>query len=165
MFEATQEICAQAGLPAYEISNHARPGAESRHNLTYWQYGDYAGVGPGAHGRITSAKGRVATQAERLPEKWLTAVEGSGSSLSIAHISDQEGAQEHLLMALRLSEGLDLDAYRARWGTGPSRQTIATLQQQGLLALQNNHLAATAAGRLVLNSIIRALSDMEPAAA
>jgi putative oxygen-independent coproporphyrinogen III oxidase len=165
MFETTQELCSQAGLPAYEISNHARAGAESRHNLTYWRYGDYAGVGPGAHGRITSAKRRLATQAERLPEKWLTTVESGGSSLSITEIGDQDAAQEHLLMGLRLTEGIDLESYRARWGIEPSRQTIAQLQQQGLIALQSNRLAPTPAGRLVLNSIIRALSEMEPAAA
>ena len=165
MFETTQEICGQAGLPAYEISNHARAGAESRHNLTYWQYGDYAGVGPGAHGRITAGKRRLAMQAERLPEKWLTAVENTGCSFSVAEVGNQDAAQEHLLMGLRLTEGLDLEAYRARWGIEPSRQTIARLQQQGLISLQNNRLAPTPAGRLVLNSVIRALSEMEPAAA
>ena len=159
LFETTQEICEQAGLPAYEISNHARPGAESRHNLTYWHYGDYAGVGPGAHGRVTSAKRRLATQAERLPEKWLTSVENSGSSLALSEISDGEAAEEHLLMAIRLREGLDLAAYRARWGIQPSGQAIARLQRQGLIALQDDRLAATAAGRLVLNGIVRELAD------
>jgi oxygen-independent coproporphyrinogen-3 oxidase len=158
MFERTQEICEQAGLPAYEISNHARAGAESRHNLTYWRYGDYAGVGPGAHGRITS-KRRLATQAERLPEKWLTSVETTGSSLALTEISHGEAAQEHLLMGMRLTEGLDLEDYRSRWGIEPSRRTIAALQEQGLLALRDNRLAATAAGKLVLNSIIRELAE------
>lgn len=163
MFDATQEICAQAGLPAYEVSNHARPGAESRHNLTYWRYGDYAGVGPGAHGRLTSAKRRLGTQTERLPEKWLAAVEAAGSALTLTDINLEESAQEHLLMAVRLTEGLDLDAYRNRWGIEPSRRAVAALQQQGLIAIRDNRLAATAAGKLVLNAIIRELAQMEPA--
>jgi len=158
MFEVTQEMCGQAGLPAYEISNHARTGAESRHNLIYWRYGDYAGVGPGAHGRIT-AKRRLATQAERLPEKWLTSVEETGNSLALTGISRGEAAREHLLMAMRLSEGLDIEDYRARWGIEPSRRAIAALHSQGLVALQGNRLTATAAGKLVLNSIIRELAD------
>ena len=162
MFEVTQEICEQAALPAYEVSNHARAGAASRHNLTYWRYGDYAGVGPGAHGRITSAKRRLATQAERLPEKWLASVENAGSSLVLTEISQEEAAREHLLMALRLIEGLDLDDYRARWGIEPSRHTIAALQQQGLVAVDGYRLAATSAGRLVLNRIIRELADTMP---
>jgi putative oxygen-independent coproporphyrinogen III oxidase len=163
MFEATQDMCEKAGLPAYEISNHARPGAESRHNLTYWQYGDYAGVGPGAHGRLTSANRRLATQAERLPEKWLTAVENAGNSFSVTPVSAEEAAQEHLLMALRLAEGLDLAAYRARWAVEPARQIIARLERQGLIDVQNRRLAATAAGRLVLNAVIRELAQTEPA--
>ena len=165
MFETTQNVCARAGLPPYEISNYARPGAESRHNLTYWHYDDYAGVGPGAHGRITSGERRLATQAERLPEKWLSAVEETGSSLAQTEIRTEEAAEEHLLMAVRLTEGLDLTAYRTRWGFEPSRQAIRRLEQQGLLTLENDQLAATAAGRLVLNSIIRELAALEPVAA
>jgi oxygen-independent coproporphyrinogen-3 oxidase len=158
IFELTQEIAEKAGLPAYEISNHARAGAESRHNLIYWRYGDYAGVGPGAHGRITTER-RLATQAERLPEKWLTSVEDAGTSLDVTQISDGEAAREHLLMAMRLTEGLDLKDYRVRWGTEPSRRVTAALEDQGLVALQGSRLAATAAGKLVLNSIIRELAD------
>jgi oxygen-independent coproporphyrinogen-3 oxidase len=163
LYEATQQICEEAGLPAYEISNHARAGAESRHNLIYWRYGDYAGVGPGAHGRI-AAERRLATQAERLPEKWLTSVEDAGTSLAVTQISDEEAAREHLLMAMRLTEGLDLEHYRARWGTEPSRGVITALEDQGLVALQGNRLAATAAGKLVLNSIIRELAKIMPSA-
>jgi oxygen-independent coproporphyrinogen-3 oxidase len=165
LFEVTQDLCERAGLPAYEISNHARPGAESRHNLIYWRYGDYAGIGPGAHGRITSAKRRLATQAERLPEKWLTAVESAGSSFSMTQVDHDEAAQEHLLMAVRLTEGLDLDDYRARWGIVPAPKAVARLQQQGLVVVTGKRLAATPAGRLVLNSVIRELSEMQPAAA
>ena len=164
MFERTQELSAAAGLPAYEVSNHARSGAESRHNLTYWHYDDYAGVGPGAHGRLTVGKQRLASQAERLPEKWLGAVENAGSSLSLTEINPLEGAEEHLLMAVRLTDGLDLATYRARWGIEPSPDVVARLQRQGLIAITDNRLAATAAGRLVLNSVIRELSDLQPVA-
>jgi oxygen-independent coproporphyrinogen-3 oxidase len=157
-YEQTQEICATAGLPAYEISNHSRAGQESRHNLTYWRYGDYVGVGPGAHGRLSLAERRLATQAERLPERWLSAVEEKGSSLVLTEIEQAEGAREHLLMNLRLSEGLDLAAYRARWGAAPSGQRIANLRDAGLLSHTGMRLAATPRGRLVLNSLIAELA-------
>jgi oxygen-independent coproporphyrinogen-3 oxidase len=166
-YEQTQEICAAAGLPAYEVSNHARTGAESRHNLTYWRYGDYAGAGPGAHGRLTVSERRIATQAERLPERWLSAVEAKGSSLVLTEIGRAEAAREHLLMNLRLSEGIDLSAYRARWGTAPPRERIASLRDAGLLSLTGARLAATPRGRLVLNSLIAELAvlpELEAAA-
>jgi oxygen-independent coproporphyrinogen-3 oxidase len=158
LFELTQEICEAAGLPAYEISNHARPGAESRHNLTYWRYGDYAGVGPGAHGRLTLGDKRVATQAERLPEKWLAAVEERGSSLTLADIPAEEAAREHLLMQLRLAEGIDLADYRARWGRAPAPSDIARLSEQGFVAANNDILRTTPRGRLVLNTLIAELA-------
>jgi oxygen-independent coproporphyrinogen-3 oxidase len=160
LYEQTQEITGRAGLPAYEVSNHARPGAESRHNLTYWRYGDYAGVGPGAHGRLTISERRLATQAERLPERWLVAVEASGSSLALTEIPRAEGAEEHLLMHVRLTEGVDLSAYRARWGRAPSRIRIARLRELGLVTLEGDRLAATPRGRLVLNSIIAELAEL-----
>ena len=159
LYELTQEICDTAGLPAYEISNHARPGAESQHNLTYWRYGDYAGVGPGAHGRLTISERRSATTAERLPEKWLAEVESNGTSLLSTEINREEAAREHLLMGVRLSEGLDLSTYRARWGAEPSLARIAKLQAAGLVALNSSKLLATPRGRLVLNGIIRELAD------
>jgi oxygen-independent coproporphyrinogen-3 oxidase len=160
LFELTEHMCAEAGLPAYEISNHARPGAESRHNLIYWRYGDYAGVGPGAHGRLTVSERRLATQAERLPERWLARVEQKGSSLVLTEISREGAAREQLLMAVRLSEGLDLAAYRARWGMEPSPTRIAALQDAGLVSLRGKRLTATPRGRLVLNSLIAELADM-----
>ncbi|HXJ00796.1 MAG TPA: radical SAM family heme chaperone HemW [Micropepsaceae bacterium] len=159
LYEITQEICEAAGLPAYEISNHARRGAESQHNLTYWHYGDYAGVGPGAHGRLTIVERRLATQAERLPERWLTDVENNGTSLVLTDITTEEAAREHLLMAVRLSDGLDLNAYRSRWGIAPAPSRIAVLEGAGLVTLANDRLAATPRGRLVLNGIIRELAD------
>jgi oxygen-independent coproporphyrinogen-3 oxidase len=156
-YERTQEICEAAKLPAYEVSNHARVGAESRHNLIYWRYGDYAGAGPGAHGRLTRAGMRCATSTERLPEKWLAAVERAGHSLAIEEIAQDEAAREHLLMALRLSEGLDLAAFRARWGLAPEESRIAMLAAEGLLTREGERIRATAKGRLVLNALIAEL--------
>jgi len=162
LYELTQEITSRAGLPAYEVSNHARPGAESRHNLTYWRYGDYVGVGPGAHGRLTISERRLATQAERLPEHWLASVEEKGSSLALTEIPPLEAVQENLLMHVRLTEGVNLSAYRARWGRAPARDRIAKLCELGLVTLKDDRLAATLRGRLVLNSIIAELAELTP---
>jgi oxygen-independent coproporphyrinogen-3 oxidase len=159
LYEQTQEICEAASLPAYEISNHARPGAESRHNLTYWRYRDYAGVGPGAHGRLTVSEQRLATLAERLPERWLAAVEKSGSSLAVTEIASADAAKEHLLMHVRLTEGLKLSDYERRWGRAIPADRIARLNQLGLITLEDDRLAATARGKLVLNTVIRQLAE------
>ena len=103
LYETTQEVTEKHGLPAYEVSNHARPGAESRHNLTYWRYGDYAGVGPGAHGRLTREGHKFATATERHPEQWLERVESRGSGLvESVELAESEQADELLLMGLRL---------------------------------------------------------------
>ena len=158
LYETTQELTEAAGLPAYEISNHARPGSESRHNLIYWRYGDYAGVGPGAHGRLMLGDKRIATSAIRLPERWRDAVmKGETAFADFAAIDDADAAREHLLMNLRLVEGLDLAAYRARWNVSPPPEKIAPLIEQGLLRQDGDVLAATPQGRLVLNAVIAAL--------
>ena len=158
LYETTQELTGAAGLPTYEISNHARPGQESRHNLIYWRYGEYAGVGPGAHGRLCLAGGRMATAAIRLPERWREAVtrNGHGFAEQVA-IHDGDAAREHLLMNLRLAEGLDLAAYELRWATRPPAEKLEPLLEQGLLTLQGDVLTATPQGRLVLNAVIAAL--------
>jgi oxygen-independent coproporphyrinogen-3 oxidase len=158
-YETTQEVTEHAGLPAYEISNHARPGCESRHNLLYWRYGAYAGVGPGAHGRLEVAGKRIATVGERLPERWRERVTRNGHGFTdISEIDQRSGAREHLLMNLRLSEGLDLEAYRARWGCAPQPERIAALAADGLVKLESGMLAATPHGRLVLNRVIEELA-------
>ena len=158
-YETTQEVAAGGGLPAYEVSNHARPGCESRHNLLYWRYGAYAGVGPGAHGRLEVAGKRIATVCERLPERWREKVARNGHGLTdISEIDTRSGAREHLLMNLRLSEGLDLAAYRARWGCAPSSERIAALATDGLVKLESGRLAATPRGMLVLNRVIEELA-------
>jgi putative oxygen-independent coproporphyrinogen III oxidase len=160
LFEATQEMTQAAGRPAYEISNHARPGSEARHNLLYWRYGSYAGVGPGAHGRLDLGGQRIATQTEKLPERWREAVSRNGQGLiEKAVISPDDAAREHLLMNLRLAEGIDLAAYRARWNTAPAAGRIASLVEQGLLTHSSERLAATPRGRLLLNSVISALAE------
>ena len=158
LYETTQELTQAAGLPAYEISNHARPGQESRHNLIYWRYGDYAGVGPGAHGRVNLGGNRTATAAIKLPERWRDTVakNGQGFAEQVA-ISNEEAAREHLLMNLRLAEGLDLAAYEHRWGTRPDAAKIAALTQQGFLAQEGDVLTAMPSGRLLLNRVIEEL--------
>jgi oxygen-independent coproporphyrinogen-3 oxidase len=158
LYDVTEDICSAAGLASYEVSNYARPGAESRHNLVYWRYGDYAGVGPGAHGRLTLDGRRIATEAERLPEKWLAAVEQRGSSLALTDVS-KDAAREHLLMGLRLAEGIDLAAYQKRWAVAPAPSRIAELSGAGLIAADRNRLRTTARGRLVLNTVIAQLAD------
>jgi putative oxygen-independent coproporphyrinogen III oxidase len=158
LFEMTQEICEDAGLPAYEISNHARAGAEARHNLLYWRYEDYAGVGPGAHGRLTLNGVRIATQAERLPERWLRKVEDTGSSFSQEEIALPDAAREHLLMALRLREGLDVYSYENQWSEGLSQTRVGALVQSGVITFANGRLCTTPRGRLLLNSVVAELA-------
>lgn len=159
MYLDTQEICAAAGMPAYEISNHARPGAESRHNLVYWRQGDWAAVGPGAHGRLTLSGTRWATEAHRAPGAWLAAVETQGHGDSLREplpLSDR--AIEYLLMSMRLAEGMDMARYRAHGATLP-QDRIADLLGLGLVTQGDGRLAATATGRPVLNAILRELAE------
>ncbi|MES2255985.1 MAG: radical SAM family heme chaperone HemW [Pseudomonadota bacterium] len=158
LYETTQELTEAAGLPAYEISNHAQPGSESRHNLIYWRYGDYAGVGPGAHGRLMLGDKRIATSTIRLPERWRDAVMKDNEMFAdFTPIADMDAAREHLLMNLRLREGIDLAAYQQRWGTRPDSTKIAPLIEQGMLHLDRDVLSATPQGRLILNAVIAAL--------
>jgi coproporphyrinogen III oxidase-like Fe-S oxidoreductase len=158
LYETTQELTEAEGRPAYEISNHAVPGSESRHNLIYWRYGDYAGVGPGAHGRVALDNQRTATAAIKLPERWIDTVgkQGNGFAEQVT-VYDGDAAREHLLMNLRLREGLDLAAYEARWNIRPDASKIAALIDQGFLILRDDTLAATPAGRLLLNRVIEEL--------
>ena len=159
MYLDTQEICAAAGMPTYEISNHARPGAESRHNLVYWRQGDWAAVGPGAHGRLSLPNGRWATEAHRAPGEWLAAVEarGNGDSLrEVLTLSDR--AMEYLLMSMRLTEGMDVARYLAH-GTELPQGRVTDLIGLGLVTQAEMRLAATATGRPVLNAILRELVD------
>ena len=158
MYEATQEVCEAFGMPAYEVSNHARVGAESRHNLIYWRMGDYAGIGPGAHGRLTLAGARLATEAPKPPGAWLERVERgeSGDHLREGLARDDQ-ATELALMSLRLSEGMDVDRFNALAGQPLSPERLGELISLGLLVQGDGRLRATAAGRMVLNSVLRQL--------
>ncbi|WP_242149790.1 radical SAM family heme chaperone HemW [Sphingomonas sp. BAUL-RG-20F-R05-02] len=155
LFEATRAMTAAAGLPAYEISNHARPGAESRHNLVYWRYQDYAGIGPGAHGRREG----LATARHKKPENWMAAVARNGHGAQIEEpLVPGERAKEALLMGLRLREGIDL-ARVARLGGVPvaaviDEDKVARLAAQGLLSSDGNHLTVSEAGMLLLDAIL-----------
>jgi oxygen-independent coproporphyrinogen-3 oxidase len=152
LFELTQQRTAEAGLPAYEISNHARPGAESRHNLTYWRYADYAGVGPGAHGRRLGMR----TVRHKKPENFLTAIARNGHGLvEEAQLTPTEGAHEALVMGLRLAEGIDLNRLEARFNRPiVDPRKVEHLEGHGLLRRDGSRLATTDAGRLLLDSIL-----------
>lgn len=159
MYELTQDLCNDAGLFGYEVSNHGAPGAECRHNLVYWRYGDYIGIGPGAHGRITARSGRFETEAWANPEKWLSLSEGNSSLKKNDIISRKDQAAEHLLMGLRLVEGVDLERHRRLAGAPLPTYRIQNLCDLGLLSHRDDRIAATPSGRLVLNRMIAALLD------
>ena len=153
LFELTQDKTEAAGLPAYEVSNHARPGAESRHNLTYWRYLDYAGVGPGAHGRRSGMR----TVRHRKPENFLSAVARNGHGLAEEEcLSRSEAAHEALVMGLRLTEGIDPQTLAQRLGIDRlvDNSAVDRLVRQNLLSFDGNLLRTTAAGRLVLDSVL-----------
>jgi putative oxygen-independent coproporphyrinogen III oxidase len=160
LFDATQEITQAHGLPAYEVSNHARPGAESQHNLVYWRYGEYAGVGPGAHGRLVTPQGRRAQAAEKHPEMWLTQVESEGHGLVENDLlTPEEQGDEFLLMGLRLREGVDPERFKALSGRTLDRQQIASLAADGfLVADDSGRVRVTAAGFPVLDSVVADLA-------
>ncbi len=157
MYQATQEICAKSGLPGYEVSNYARPGSESRHNLIYWRYGDYLGIGPGAHGRITVDGSRFATECTSAPNAWLSAVSGGNTESNRTRLSGQHQADEFLMMGLRLSEGIDPERYHLLSGNPLESSKVEYLQDIGMLTIRDNRLCATANGRTVLNAVIREL--------
>ena len=153
LFEMTQERTARAGIPAYEISNHARPGAESRHNLAYWRYQDYAGIGPGAHGR----RGGMRTVRHRKPENFLSAVARNGHGLSEEEFLEAtEAAHEALVMGLRLSEGIAPAELADRLAVDRllDEKAVQRLTGHGLLEWSGARLRTTAAGRLLLDSIL-----------
>jgi oxygen-independent coproporphyrinogen-3 oxidase len=157
MYLMTQDICAAHGMPGYEVSNHAQTGSESRHNLIYWRYGDYAGIGPGAHGRLTRDGIRYATEAVRAPGAWLSQVESRGhGELAPEALGPIDAGTEFLLMGLRLAEGIDPLRYAEISGRGLDPATIARLEEMGMLAT-GARIAATDKGRAVLNALLREL--------
>ncbi|MBE7211248.1 MAG: coproporphyrinogen III oxidase [Gluconacetobacter diazotrophicus] len=170
LYEDTASVAAEHGLVAYEVSNYARPGSESRHNLAYWRYGDYAGIGPGAHGRVTlpdagEAAGRntiFATRRHRAPEPWAERVERDGHGLTErTALAAPEPAREMLLMGLRLSEGIDAAAFERRTGTAlpdaVEADVLAMAVEEGYLLWDGIRLRATEAGRIRLEALLGAL--------
>ncbi len=160
LWDVTQETCAAAGMPAYEISNHARPGAESRHNLLYWRSGEYAGIGPGAHSRIDMMDGRHAFSTERQPEHWAARVEQSGNGVVDDETLDPvEVSDEYLLMGLRLSEGIDIERFEkiAGYRLDPSR--IRDLEENGLISRPApGRIGVTLEGFPVLDAVVADLA-------
>ena len=158
LYEATQEICSKFGFPAYEISNHAKAGAECQHNMVYWRYGDYAGIGPGAHGRLTINGQRHTTAAFRNPNDWLEAVrQGCGDSINEPLLAKDQAA-EYLVMGLRINDGIDQARYKSLGGYDLDPNKVADLVDQGLISVSNNTISASQRGRPVLNHIIRELA-------
>jgi oxygen-independent coproporphyrinogen-3 oxidase len=160
LYEATQEITEGFGMPAYEVSNHAAPGAESRHNLTYWRYGDYAGIGPGAHGRLGMGRNKIATATERKPEEWLKLVEEQGHGMIDQEVLGlDEQADELLLMGLRLKEGIDLVRWQSLSGREPDPDREQFLIEHGFIErLGNSRLRCTPAGMLILDAVVADLA-------
>jgi coproporphyrinogen III oxidase-like Fe-S oxidoreductase len=160
LYDTTQEVCAAAGLPAYEISNHARRGAECRHNLVYWRAQEYAGIGPGAHGRLDIDDRRHATATEKRPESWLMRVEAGGHGvITDEPLTREEMADEFLLMGLRLSEGIDAARYAQIAGRPLDTQRIDFLVGHGLVETDaSGRLRVTPAGFPVLDAVVADLA-------
>lgn len=160
LYEETQAVTEKLGLPAYEISNHAVKGRESQHNLVYWRYGEYAGIGPGAHGRFRENGVRTVTITEKHPETWLEKVEGCGHGITEEEYltAEQEG-DEFLMMGLRLREGVDLNRYQRLTGHGLNLPRLEQLKEQNLLELRDQRfLRATPDGALLLNRLVAELT-------
>ncbi len=160
LYDLTQEICAAHGLPAYEISNHARPGGECRHNLVYWRAQEYAGIGPGAHGRLEIAGERHATATEKRPESWLARVEKEGHGvIADETLTSAETADEFLLMGLRLAEGIDVTRYRQIAGRPLEPDRIAVLREHGLIeTTPAGRMRVTLSGFPLLDSVVADLA-------
>ncbi|WP_306117256.1 MULTISPECIES: radical SAM family heme chaperone HemW [unclassified Roseitalea] len=160
LYALTQEVTAARGLPAYEISNHAVPGAESRHNLTYWRYGDYAGIGPGAHGRFAAEAGRLVNMTERYPERWHARVAANGHGIAETETLDAASqADEMLLMGLRLVEGLDLARHEALAGRPLPVDKVQAMIDLGMIErIGNARIRASARGRMLLDAVLAELA-------
>jgi oxygen-independent coproporphyrinogen-3 oxidase len=159
LYDLTQELTEAAGLQTYEVSNHALPGQESRHNLLYWRYGEYAGAGPGAHSRLASGQDRRALIAEKHPETWRALVKAKGHGIvSDTLVPPADQASEYLLMGLRIAEGIDIDRYAALAGREIDSSKLAGMKSMGLVKRQGQRLMATADGRKLLNAVIAELA-------
>jgi putative oxygen-independent coproporphyrinogen III oxidase len=160
LYDVTQEVCDVSGLSAYEISNHARAGAECRHNLVYWRAHEYAGIGPGAHGRLDIERARHAVSTEKRPEAWLMRVEANGHGVVVDDVlNSEERADEFLLMGLRLAEGIDPRRYQALSGRTLDPRRIALLREEGAIAVdEDGRLRVTQAGFPVLDAVVADLA-------
>jgi putative oxygen-independent coproporphyrinogen III oxidase len=160
LYDVTQDVCARHGLPAYEISNHARKGAECRHNLVYWRGEEYAGIGPGAHGRLDIGSVRHATATEKRPEAWLMRVESNGHGVTTDDVLNrEERADEFLLMGLRLAEGIDPKRYAALSGRTLDERRIAILRDEGAIIVDTDgRLRVTRSGFPVLDAVVADLA-------
>ena len=157
MFDLTQDVCGAAGMPAYEVSNHARDGAQSRHNLIYWRYGDYLGIGPGAHGRLTVNGRRHATTCYSNPKRWLDSVEEGAAEQTREALTTEDEATEFLLMGLRLRAGIDISRYAALAQNPLDPAAVAHLKDIGMIEVSKSILTVTDQGFRVLNSVISEL--------
>ncbi len=157
MFEATQDICGEMGMPAYEVSNHARDGAQSRHNLIYWRYGDYVGIGPGAHGRLTLNGTKLATHAFSNPTRWLDGATAGNTEHPREALSPQDQASEFLMMGLRLREGIDLSRVEALRGSKLPQSKLDHLAEIGMVERTKDRLSVTNQGLMVLNAVLEDL--------
>ncbi|WP_282128649.1 radical SAM family heme chaperone HemW [Roseobacter litoralis] len=159
LYTLTQDLCGAAGMPGYEVSNHARDGAQSRHNLIYWRYGDYLGIGPGAHGRLTANRQRWATECHSNPNRWLSSVVGKDAEKPRAALTLQDQASEFLLMGLRLKEGIDKNRYEALSGKPLDANAISDLVNLGMISDSENRLVVLDQGFIVLNAVISRLLE------
>ncbi|MEP1612908.1 MAG: radical SAM family heme chaperone HemW [Roseobacter sp.] len=158
LFSMTQDVCGAAGMPAYEVSNHARDSAQSRHNLVYWRYGDYIGIGPGAHGRLSYNGSRWATEAYSNPGRWLSSVASNDAEKPRIPLSREDQAHEFLLMGLRLREGISLARYAKLSGHDLNRTAIQELIDIGMVAMSQDNLYVLDQGVIVLNAVISKLA-------
>jgi len=157
MYQLTQDLCSAHDMPAYEVSNHARPRAESRHNLMYWRYGDYLGIGPGAHGRVTLKGARFATECWSNPNAWLNAVGNGTGEKPKTLLSPQDQSEEYLMMGLRIPQGVDIQRYKALSGRALSEAALRSLVDLGMLNVTDSNISVTKQGVMVLNSVISEL--------
>jgi putative oxygen-independent coproporphyrinogen III oxidase len=154
LYEVTQELCELNGMPAYEISNHARVGSECQHNIVYWKYGDYAGIGPGAHGRLTLESDRYSTEGYRQPDRWLSKVsDGCGDKL-MQKLSLKDQGREFVLMGMRKNEGICKDRYQSFFGHPPKAGAVRGLEHDGLITATSGRISTTPRGRMLLNYVI-----------
>jgi len=157
MYALTQDIAGEMGMPSYEVSNHAREGAQSRHNLIYWRYGDYIGIGPGAHGRLTLGGKKFSTECFSNPKKWLDGANSAQTEKPRTQLTQQDQATEFLLMGLRLKEGVDLERYALLNGAPVTQSKIDHLTDLGMVRIEASKLIVEDQGVMILNAVIEAL--------